>query len=100
MKCHRLSGGLKEISTLILNWYLAGDTLKNVQSESCELGFIWGQMRTIAREIVSHIGLRNCSKDGGRGTGGEGRHQYICDFGEGRVHAIKHIFFVKDFCYH
>ena len=50
-------------------------------------------MRTIAREIVSHIGLRNCSKDGGRETGGEGRNQYICDFGEGGVHAIKHIFF-------
>ena len=52
-------------------------------------------MRTIAREIVSHIGLRNCSKDGGRETGGEGRNQYICDFGEGGVHAIKHIFFCK-----
>ena len=52
-------------------------------------------MRTIAREIVSHIGLRNCSKYGGRETGGEGRNQYICDFGEGGVHAIKHIFFCK-----
>ena len=22
-------------------------------------------------------------------------HQYICDFGEGRVHVVKHIFFQK-----
>ena len=52
-------------------------------------------MRTIAREIVSHIGLRNCSKDGGRETGGEGRNEYICDFGEGGVHAIKHFNFCR-----
>ena len=32
LKWHRLSGGLKEIRTLILNWYLAGDTLKKKKS--------------------------------------------------------------------
>ena len=29
---------------------------------------------------------------------GTGEGQYICDFGEGRVHAIKHIFFPEGFC--
>ena len=28
---------------------------------------------------------------------GSGKGQYICDFGEGGVHAIKHIFFCKRF---
>ena len=26
-----------------------------------------------------------------------GKGQYICDFGEGEIHAIKHIFFSEDF---
>ena len=30
--------------------------------------------------------------------GREGRSQYVCDFGEARVHAIKQIFFLEDFC--
>ena len=30
----------------------------------------------------------------GRERGG----QYVCDFGEARVHAIKQIFFLEDFC--
>ena len=42
-------------------------------------------MRTEAWERA----LRNCSKE----VGGEG--QYICDFGEGGVHAVKHICFQK-----
>ena len=29
---------------------------------------------------------------------GRGEGQYICDFGEGEVHVIKHIFFSEDFC--
>ena len=39
--------------------------LKNTQHESCELSFIWGKMRTGARETTSEITLRNCSKEAG-----------------------------------
>ena len=46
-------------------------------------------MRTIARETAFQIALRSCSEE----VAGEG--QYICDFGEGRVHAIKHTFLQK-----
>ena len=64
--------------------------LKNAQRESCGLSFIWGKMRTAPREIAFQIALRNCSKEAGEG-------QYICDFGEGGVHAMKHIFFYGRF---
>ena len=46
-------------------------TKKDVQLESCELSFIWGKMRTAAREAASQIALRNCSK------GEVGERQYI-----------------------
>ena len=45
-------------------------------------------MRTIAQETAPQIALRNCSKEAERG-------QYICDFGEEGVPAIKPIFFHK-----
>ena len=32
---------------------------------SCELNFIWGQMRTAAWETASQVALRNCSKEAG-----------------------------------
>ena len=48
-------------------------------------------MRTIAWDTASQIVLRNCSKE----VGVEG--QYICDFGEGEICVIKHIFFCKRF---
>ena len=35
---------------------------KDVQLENCELSFIWGKMRTAAREAASQISLRDCSK--------------------------------------
>ena len=35
---------------------------KGAQLESCELSFIWGKMRTAAREAASLIALRDCSK--------------------------------------
>ena len=38
-------------------------TIKEAQLESCELSFIWGKMKTAAREIVPQIALRNCSSD-------------------------------------
>lgn len=43
--------------------YCLPDFKKNVQSESWELGFIWGKMRTIAWETASHVALRNCSEE-------------------------------------
>ena len=45
-------------------------------------------MRTVAQETVFQIALRNCSKEVGEG-------QYICDFSDVRVYAIKHIFSQK-----
>ena len=36
---------------------------KKTQWQSCELSFIWGQMKTIAQETAFQITLRNCSKD-------------------------------------
>ena len=38
------------------------------------------------------VALQSCSKEAGRWVGGG---QYICDFGEGGIHAIKHIFSQK-----
>ena len=35
---------------------------KDVQLESCELSFIWGEMRTAAQEAATKIALRDCSK--------------------------------------
>ena len=51
--------------------------------------FIWCKMRTAARETAPQITLRNSSKEA------RGKIQYICDFGEGGMHATKHIFFQK-----
>ena len=39
---------------------------KKAQPESCKLSFIWGKMRTAARETAFQIALRNCSKEVGR----------------------------------
>ena len=44
-------------------------------------------MRTAAQETAPQISLRNCPKEAG-GTG-----QCKCDFDEGGIHTIKHIFF-------
>ena len=47
--------------------------------------FYLSKMRTAYQEKALHIALRNCSK--------EMREMVnIYDFGEGRVHALKHIF--------
>ena len=48
-------------------------------------------MRTIAQGTAFQVALRNYSKEVA------GRGQYICDFGEGGVPAIKHIFFCRMF---
>ena len=64
---------------------------KKMQCESCGSSFIWGKMRTIAWETAFLIALKNCSKDVER------KGIKIYDFGEGGVHAIKHIF-LEGFC--
>ena len=63
--------------------------LKNAQCESGKLNFIWGRMRTAAWETASQVALRNCSKEARQ------KGRCSCDFVEGRLHAIKHIFFQK-----
>ena len=56
---------------------------KYVQLEGVK--FYLSKMRTAYQEKALHIALRNCSK--------EMREMVnIYDFGEGRVHALKHIF--------
>ena len=64
-------------------------SLKNAQHENCELHFIWGKMKTLAQETAFQIALRNCSQEV------RGKGQYICDFGKGGVHEIKHVYLKK-----
>ena len=45
-------------------------------------------MRTAVWETAAQITLKNCSKEAW------GESQYICDFGEGRICAVKHIFYI------
>ena len=40
---------------------------KNLQPKNGELSFIWGRMKTIARETASQITVRNCSEEVGEG---------------------------------
>ena len=51
-----------------------------------------GKMRTAAQETASQTVLRNGSKEAG------GKDIFICDLGEGGVHAIKHLSYKKVFC--
>ena len=48
-------------------------------------------MRIAAQETALQIALRNCSKEA------RGKGQCRCDFGEGKLHAIKNTFFVECF---
>ena len=56
--------------------------LKNVQHESCELGFIWGKMKTIAGEATMQIALKNHFK----------KVSVYVVLVKGEVHASKHTF--------
>ena len=47
--------------------------------------FYLGQNEACSQERAPQIALKNCSKGAGEG-------QFICDFGEGGIHAIKPIF--------
>ena len=49
---------------------------KNVQCESCELGFTWGKMKTAAWETTPQIALKNCSKE----VGGERQYSFSRSF--------------------
>ena len=60
--------------------------LKKMHNMSCKLIFIWGKIRTAAQETAPQKALRNFSQETG------GKCQYISDFGDGGVYAIKHIF--------
>ena len=66
------------------------DLKKKAWFENCKLNFIWGRMRTAAQETAPQIALINCSKEV---VGGMVSIYMI--FGEGGIHAIKHIFFQK-----
>ena len=57
---------------------------KDVQLESCEFSFIWNIIRTVVWETAPQLALRNCSREV------EGKVN-IYDFGEGGVHAVKHL---------
>ena len=60
--------------------------------------FGWTFLRTTTQKKNSQIALRNFSAEVGRGeTRGEG--QYMCDFGEGGIHAIKNIIFCRSFLF-
>ena len=67
-------------------------TFKNTQSESCELTFIGGKMRTIAQETAPQIALRNCSKEI------EGKVRIYVILLKRVVHVINPIFFAEVFC--
>ena len=61
-------------------------SLKNARHENCELHFIWGKMKTLAQETAFQNSSENMVQ------GGSGGRLIISGFGEGGIHAIKHIF--------
>ena len=68
-------------------------TKKDVQLESCELSFIWGKMRTAAREAVSQIALRLFQS----GSGGRPIYKVLV---KGEFDAMKHSFYKRFFVIH
>ena len=58
--------------------------LKKMHKVRFMKSFIWGKMRIAAQETAPQRALMNCSEE----VGGKVN---ICDFGEGEVHAIKHL---------
>ena len=59
--------------------------------QNCELNFIWGKMRTVARETAPQIALRDRIKE----VVGESQHK---DFGEGEVQCNIALTLQKLFC--
>ena len=68
-------------------------TKTDAQLESCELSFIWGKMRTAAREAASQRALKDCSK----AAVGEGQYT---GFGEGGVQYHEALILPKVFVSH
>ena len=68
---------------------------KNSQEESCELDFIWGKMRTAVQETAPQIALRNRETAEKQLQRGRREDQYLCDFGERGIYAIKLRFFQR-----
>ena len=54
-----------------------------------QVNFYLGLNEDYGQETAPQIALRNCSQETGR------KYQYISDFGEGEVHAIKHVYFLE-----
>ena len=69
-----------------LEFSFQASTEKNIHHESRELSFIWGKMRTAAKETAPQIALRNCSKEA------RGKDSIYVILVKG-VHVIKCIFF-------
>ena len=68
-------------------------TKKTAQSKSPEFSFIWGNMKTAARETEAQVALRNCFREVGE------RDSVYVILVKGGVQACRHIFFVESFCW-
>lgn len=79
----------KQLMTTFAWHFLVNLKKKNAQHENCKLSFIRGKMNTAVWEIALQIAEKLFQR-AGRGEG-----QYICDFSEEGLHAIKQIFFQK-----
>ena len=69
-------------------------TKKDAQLERCKLSFIWGKMRTAAREAASQIALRDCSK---AASGGKSIYKVLV---KGEFNTMKHSFYKRFFVSH
>ena len=83
---------LKKENKLLRMAKIPSVVLKNAQHESCKLSFIWGKMRTAARETAFQIALRNRSKE----AGGKVSIYVILVKGEYMQSSI--YFFTEGFC--
>ena len=70
----------------IIRYFCMLTKKKKAQCESCELSFIWGQMRTIAQETASQIPLRKCPEEVA------GRSVYLWFWGRGSNQNQSHIY--------
>ena len=71
-----------------------GHFKKDVQLESCEVSFMWGNMRTVAQEAPSQIALRDRSK------AAVGESQYIRFLVKGEFNTMKQSFYKRFFVSH
>ena len=71
-----------------------GQLKKDVQLESCEVSFMWGNMRTAAQEGACQVALRDCSK------AAVGESQDIRCLVKGKFNTMKHSFYKRFFVSH